>query len=250
MSRSIVGIIQARMGSTRLPGKSMMTLAGKPLIERVLERLSFVNEINNLVLAVPDTLEDKQLIKVASKMGIATFIGSEEDLVDRYYKAAIKFKADYIVRVPADNPVSHPTEIDRIIKHHISLQRPGFSSNLAEVFNSGYPDGIGAEIFDLELLEEVWIKESDLKKREHVHLNFFDYASQLQVNQDWCPISTIDSPLNWARPDIILDVNTQKQYDYMNELYSDLNDKNKLFTMSEIIPWHDARVRRVENHEL
>ena len=147
------------MGSTRLPGKSMMTLAGKPLIERVLERLSFVNEINNLVLAVPDTLEDKKLIEVASKMGIATFIGSEEDLVDRYYKAAIKFKADYIVRVPADNPVSHPTEIDRMIKHHISLQRPGFSSNLAEVFNSGYPDGIGAEIFDLELLEEVVIKE-------------------------------------------------------------------------------------------
>jgi spore coat polysaccharide biosynthesis protein SpsF len=241
MSQKVVGIIQARMGSQRLPGKSTLRLAGEPLVGRILERVIRSNFLDEVILAVPDTSENSVLIDIASSYSVKSFAGSENDLLDRYYQAAKKSEADYIVRIPADNPVSHSTEIDKIIAHHTSLGRAGFSTNLAEIQNSGYPDGIGAEIFDFGMLESVWAHREDPKKMEHVHLNFYDYSSQIAIDETWCPISTIKCPNQWARPDIILDVNTMDQYEYMADLYSDLYPINPNFTMDEIIPWHDKR---------
>jgi spore coat polysaccharide biosynthesis protein SpsF len=241
MSQKVVGIIQARMGSNRLPGKSMFNLAGEPLVGRILERVIKSELLDEVILAVPDTSENSVLVDLSSTYSVKSFSGSENDLLDRYFQAAKKYKANYVVRIPADNPVSHSTEIDKIIAHHISLGRAGFSTNLAQIQNSGYPDGIGAEIFDFEMLESVWGNRKDPKKMEHVHLNFYDYNSQIASDETWCPISTIKCPNKWARPDIILDVNTLEQYEYMADLYSDLYPINPNFTMDEIIPWHDKR---------
>jgi spore coat polysaccharide biosynthesis protein SpsF len=248
MSQKVVGIIQARMGSNRLPGKSILKLAGEPLVGRILERVVKSKFLDEVVLAVPDTPENSVLIDIASSYSVKSFAGSENDLLDRYYLSAKKYEADYVVRIPADNPVSHPTEIDKIIEHHISLGRAGFSTNLAEIQNSGYPDGIGAEIFDFEVLESVWGHRKDPERMEHVHLNFYDYSSQIAIDETWCPISTVKCPNRWARPDIILDVNTLEQYEYMADLYSDLYPVNPNFTMDEIIPWHDKRTTRKEQH--
>ena len=239
MSNTVAAIVQARMGSTRLPGKSLMLLAGAPLVGRVLERIRSATKIDKLILAIPDNIENDPLEALGKSYGVQIFRGSESDLVDRYYNAAKNLSCKYIVRIPADNPVPHGSEIDRIISHHLSLNRPGFSSNLAQVNGSRYPDGIGAEIFDFELLEEVSKDFSDRRKREHVHLNFFDYTSQKGVNEKWCPISTIPCPTEFARPDIILDVNTQVQFEYMAKLYRDLYHKNPNFDIKEIIKWHD-----------
>ena len=82
--------------------------------------------------------------------------------------------ADIVVRLPADNATPQPEEIDRIICHHLSLNRVGFSSNLSVIDNSGYPDGIGAEVFDFCLLKDVRETVTDSFKREHVHLKFFN----------------------------------------------------------------------------
>lgn len=239
MPSKVVGIVQARMGSTRLPGKSMFPLAGEPLLARVLQRIKKSQLMNEVVLAIPNTSENLTLIEVAEQLEVAVFLGSESNLLDRYYNAAKIYKADYVVRIPADNVVPHGLEIDRIIAHHLRLGRPGFSSNLAQVFNSGYPDGIGAEIFDFSLLEEAWTREVNPDKLEHVHLNFFDYASQQPVDANWCPVSTIDCPPDFARPDIVLDVNTQEQYDLMARMYNDLYPLNSDFNILEIIDWYD-----------
>jgi len=239
MSGKVVAIIQARMGSSRLPGKSMMKLAGEPLVGRVLERIKSSRLLDEIILAIPETPENKVLQALAERHQVKIFLGSENDLLDRYFQAARVAEAKYVVRIPADNPTPQGSEIDRIIQHHIHLNRPGFSSNLAQIFGSGYPDGIGAEIFDFDLLEEAWGKERDMQKREHVHLNFFDYGAQKAVDEKWCPISTIKCPNEFARPDIILDVNTLEQYKYMSKLYDDLYPNNPNFGIMEIIRWHD-----------
>jgi spore coat polysaccharide biosynthesis protein SpsF (cytidylyltransferase family) len=241
MSKKVVGIIQARMGSHRLPGKSILKLAGEPLVGRILERVIQSSLLDEVILAVPNTSENAVLVDIANSYSVKSFEGSEGDLLDRYYQSAKKSKADYVVRIPADNPVSHPTEIDKIISHHLSLGRSGFSTNLAEIRDSGYPDGIGAEIFDFEILESAWGNRSEPMKMEHIHLNFFDYSSQIAIDEAWCPISTVKCPTQWARPDIILDVNTLVQYEYIADMYSDLHPINPNFTMDEIIPWHDKR---------
>ena len=239
MSNKVAAIVQARMGSTRLPGKSLMLLAGKPLVGRVIERIRTATKIDKLILAIPDNIENNPLETLGKSYGVQIFRGSEIDLVDRYYNAAKNLSCKYVVRIPADNPVPQGSEIDRIIDHHLSLNRPGFSSNLAEIYGSRYPDGIGAEIFDFELLEEISADFSDSKKREHVHLNFFDYATQKAVDENWCPISTVQCPSDFARPDIILDVNTQIQFEYMANLYKELYPSNPNFNIKDIIKWHD-----------
>ena len=104
----VILILQARMGSSRFPGKSMMDLAGEPLVGRILERVKRCTRLDDIVLAIPDTEQDKPLQKLADRYGVKVFVGSENDLVDRYYQAALVNEADVIVRIPADNTTPQP----------------------------------------------------------------------------------------------------------------------------------------------
>lgn len=235
----VVLILQARMGSERLPGKSMMDLAGEPLVGRILERVKRCKSLDKIVLAIPDTDENNPLRETANEYNVKVFAGAEDDLVERYYQAALDSDANIVVRIPADNPTPEPQEIDRIIYHHLSLKRVGFSSNLSVINDSGYPDGIGAEVFDFCLLKDVRDTVKDSFKREHPHLNFFNYETGLAVNSDWCPISTVQCPINFRRPDLILDVNTKEQYIFMKELYEALYPSNPEFSIMDIISWYD-----------
>ena len=227
------------MGSSRLPGKSMMPLFGEPLVGRILERLKKCKQPDLIVLAIPNTKENLPLKHLGDLYNVKVFLGDENDVLSRYFYAAKLYSADLIVRFPADNPVPEPLEVDKIINHHIKLQRKGFSSNLAEIFNSGYPDGIGAEVFDFSLLEDAFKKPFSSNLREHVHLNFFDYSTQKIVDIDNCPVSTIKCPVEFNRPDLILDVNTIEQYNYMKSLYDYLYSINPNFHITDIIKWHD-----------
>ncbi len=232
-------IIQARMGSTRLPGKSMMPLAGEPLVGRILERIKRCKKIDEIVLAIPQTQENAVIKQLGESFGVKVFSGSEHDLLERYYQAAVWTQAEYVVRLPADNATPEPEEIDRIVDHHLALERRGFSSNLSVIDDSGYPDGIGAEIFDFSLLEEARERDPDLRQKEHVHLNFYDYTSNIAVDSSWCPISTIKCPPSFSRPDLILDVNTRAQYEFMKNLYEYLYPRNPQFHITDIIEWYD-----------
>ena len=101
----VVLILQARMGSARLPGKSMLGLAGAPLLARILERVRRSSQVHRIVVATTRNSEDDVLAGLAADQGVAAFRGAENDLVDRYYQAARAFGADAIVRLPADNAV-------------------------------------------------------------------------------------------------------------------------------------------------
>ena len=227
------------MGSTRLPGKSMMDLAGAPLVGRILERVKRCNKLDDIVLAIPDTEKDRVLMGLGESYGIKVFAGSENDLVERYYQAALWSNADIVGRLPADNAAPEPAEIDRIVDHHLSLGRRGFSSNLSVIADSEYPDGIGAEMFDFSLLEEARVRHIDPRQREHVHLNFYDYSNGQVVDAAWCPVTTIKCPEGFRRPDLILDVNTQEQYEFMCELYEYLYPINSQFHITDTIRWYD-----------
>jgi spore coat polysaccharide biosynthesis protein SpsF len=235
----VVLIIQARMGSTRLPGKSMMPLAGAPLVSRILERVKRCRRIDDIVLAIPDTPGDRVLEPLGREAGVQVFAGSENDLVERYYQAALRSRADIVGRLPADNATPEPAEIDRIADHHRALGRRGFSSNLSVIDDNGYPDGIGAEMFDFSLLAEARERHTDPVQREHVHRNFFDYAAPRAVDPAWCPISTVQCPKEFRRPDLVLDVNTQAQYEFMRELYDYLYPRNPRFHITDTIRWYD-----------
>ena len=240
----VVLILQARMGSIRLPGKSMMHLAGVPLVGRMLERVKRCKKIHQIILAVPDTSENLQLQLLGESYNVTVFAGSENDLVDRYFNAAMSVAADVVVRLPADNATPQWDQIDRIVDHHLSLGRPGFSSNICDFWNSGYPDGIGAEVFDFCLLQDVASKKLSSHNREHVHTNFFNYELGEPVDSDWCPVSTVQCPESFRRPDIILDINTQEQYLFLKSLYESLYPRDPNFEIADIIDWYDNEYQR------
>jgi spore coat polysaccharide biosynthesis protein SpsF len=235
----VVLIIQARMSSTRLPGKSMMPLADKPLVYRMVERLKKCKKIDEIVIATPDTPEDKILIELAKELKVSFFQGSLLDVRDRHLKCARQFKANYILRIPADNPIPDANEIDKLIQFHLSNNPNGFSSNLAQVNNSGYLDGVGAEMFSTELLEESLSRSSSETVKEHVHRNFFDYSTQKPVDKAWCPIASPIAPQEISRPDIILDVNTMEDYLKIKRIYDNLYPKDENFTTVDVINFID-----------
>jgi len=238
----IVLIIQARMSSIRLPGKSMMPLAGKPLVFRMVERLKNCKKIDEIVLAVPDQPEDQVLVDLAKELNVSFFKGSLFDVRERYLTCAKKFNADYIVRIPADNPISDASEIDKLIDFHMVDNPHGFSSNLAQVNDSGYLDGIGAEIFSTKLLKESMDRSSSETVKEHVHRNFFDYSTQSPVDSSWCPIASPKAPAELRRPDIILDVNTMDDYTKIKRIYDHLYPQNPNFTTVDVINFLDQGI--------
>ena len=237
-------IIQARMGSTRLPGKSTLDLAGKPLISRVIERVKKCLTFDEIVLAIPKGKKDDSLEHLGISNNVKVFRGSEDDLLERYYQTAKFYNAKFVARLPADNPVPEAKEIDKLINFHLKLNKKGFSSNLSPFFNSGYPDGIGIEVFDFSLLEHAYHSNNDPLKREHIHLNFFDYKTEKVVNSDWCPVSTIKCPKEYSRPDLVLDVNTKEEYLFIKEIYEYLYPKDPNFGILDIVNWYDNVYRK------
>jgi len=236
----VVLIIQARMSSTRLSGKSMMPLAGKPLVYRMVERLKKCKKIDEIVIATSNQPEDQVLVELAKELQVSYFQGNLLDVRDRYLKAAEKFQADFIIRIPADNPMPDSIEIDKLIEFHLEHNPIGFSSNLAQVNNSGYLDGIGAEIFSKKLLQESLARSDSETVKEHVHRNFFDYLTQTPVDASWCPIASPTAPAELRRPDIILDVNTLDDYHKIKRIYDHLYPQNPNFSTTDVIRFLDT----------
>ena len=238
----VVLIIQARMSSTRLPGKSMMPLADKPLVYRMVERLKKCKKVDEIIIATSDQPEDKVLVDLASELSVSSFQGNLLDVRDRYLKTAEKFKADFVIRIPADNPMPDANEIDKLIEFHLRNNPQGFSSNLAQVNNSGYLDGVGAEIFSTKLLKESVDRSNSDTVKEHVHRNFFDYSTQTPVDAFWCPIASPKAPEGLRRPDIILDVNTMDDYTKIKRIYDHLYPQNPNFTTEDVINFIDKGI--------
>lgn len=232
----VVAIIQARMSSTRLPGKSMICLAGKSLLQHVFSRVKKAKNVDEIVLATSDDPLNILLLDLANKCGIKTFIGSDDDLVERYYRTALQFKADYVVRIPADNPVIQGSEIDRIIKYSIE-NKLEFGSNIEPIYNNGYPDGIGAEVYSMGALTRLQKETSHPRNREHPHTYIHDNPDKFKVGSCKCPEE-------FSRPDIVLDINTPEDYLFMNALLTETMDCPQPLHIIDIIKWYNRNAHR------
>lgn len=232
-------IIQARMESKRFPGKMMKKLSNKTVLGHILERLKKCKKVKKIILCVPDNKKNLCLINVAKQEKINYFAGSHSNLVKRYYDAAKKFNIDPIIRIPGDNIIPEPKEIDKILIHHINQKNRVFSSNLTPFLDSGYPDGIGAEVFNFSLLEEISNLKLTKKQKEHVHINFIDYKKGIPANPKRNKISTIKCPKKYSRPEYSFDINYKHQYSLFKKMYCDLYIKKKYFNISDSIKWMD-----------
>ncbi len=158
-----VVIVQARMGSTRLPGKVMKAVQGRPLLGYLFDRLKLSQRIDQIVLATSTLSIDDVLEEYAEYEGVSCFRGSEHDVLSRYYHAAKKSKADLIVRITADCPLMDPALLDHALSLYDSTV--DYFSNTLE---RSYPRGLDIEIFPFRSLEKAYQNAKSLSDREHV----------------------------------------------------------------------------------
>lgn len=163
--KKVVAIIQARMGSSRLPKKTMAEICGKPLIQRILDRLEYCNTINELIIATTTDVADKVILEYAKQNGFLAFAGSVDDVLDRFYQSAKEINADIIVRITADDPFKDPKVIDMIVNQLLSNPILDYVSNTIE---PTFPEGIDVEVFTFQSLEIAWQESNLPSEREHV----------------------------------------------------------------------------------
>jgi glutamate-1-semialdehyde 2,1-aminomutase len=161
----IVAIVQARMGSTRMPNKVMQLVSAEiPMIEVLLSRLSQSKEIEQIVLATSLDPRNQPLIEHVSKLGYPIYQGSENDVLDRYFQVALKYCPDIVVRITGDCPLIDPKLVDLVIRTYKS----GDADYVSNVFPPTYPDGLDVEVFSFSALKTAWEKARATPEREHV----------------------------------------------------------------------------------
>lgn len=167
-------IIQARMGSERLPGKVMMEIGGKPMLYYVINQVKHCKDVEKIIVATTTLKEDDIIFDYVKSLKIETFRGSPLDVLDRYYQCAKKNKAKKIIRITADDPLVDPHVISKCIKKFESADYDYVSNTIKKngndwVFDSnGFPIGIAMEVFSFEALERAWNMTKKPSDREHV----------------------------------------------------------------------------------
>lgn len=159
-------IVQARMASTRLPGKILKTVLGKPLLEYQIERLKRVKLKDEIVIATTTKDTEEPIIELCERLNVPYFRGSEEDVLSRYYWAAQQNHADLVIRITSDCPIIDPAIIDKVIEYYLihSNQFDYVSNTLERTF----PRGMDTEVFSFKALSEAYNEAKDESEREHV----------------------------------------------------------------------------------
>lgn len=178
-------LIQARCGSTRLPGKVMLDLCGKPALQRVVERVQRSCHADEVIVITSIPKSNLPLIKLCVEMGIRVFVGSEEDVLDRYWQAAKLFHPEYVVRITADCPLFDWRYLDMAIEQ--MQEDTDYMTEMTETF----PDGEDIEIIKFSALKQAWEEAKMTSEREHVTLYIKNHPDKFHIQNLECPISGI-----------------------------------------------------------
>ena len=223
LEMNIVAIIQARMGSTRLPGKTMMKILGKPMLWYSVARAKAAKSISRVVVATTTEERDRPIFDYCTKNGIDCYRGSEQDVLDRYYQAAKIFKADTIVRVTSDCPLVDPNVIDLALK--------GLNGGKYDYVKTGksWPNGIGTvEIAGFGVLERAWRDAKLPGEREHV-------MPYIYTHPELFKIKTIDYKKDCSG--IVLSVDTKPQLEAVAKIIGALGKGGLSFTTADILAY-------------
>ena len=210
------------MGSSRLPGKILMPLAGKPALFHVVDRLGYAKLLDKIVVATTNEKADDQVEDFCKKNHFFCFRGSEDDVLDRYFQSAKEYNADIIIRITGDCPLADPALVDEVVQYFLDNDFDYVSNTIKPT----YPDGLDTEVFSFESLEKAW-KEADLKsEREHV-------TPYIWKNPDKFKIANVQndvdlSYLRWT-------VDKKEDMELVQQIYKHLYKEGYIFYMKDIL---------------
>jgi spore coat polysaccharide biosynthesis protein SpsF len=234
-----VAIIQARMGSSRLPGKVLLDLAGKSMIQHVIERTQRAQTVDAVLIATTSDPSDDPVAAFAASMEAPCYRGSLHDVLDRYYQAAKTHQAEVVVRITADCPLIDPAVIDetvRLVTHHSALITDFACNRLPPPFTRSFPIGLDVEACTFAALERAWRESTETFHREHVMPFLYENVtlSPAKLITDYCLLSTGTSPRGFRiaqlhhTPDygsLRWTVDTPEDLTFMREIFARLEGK-------------------------
>ncbi|MBI2358467.1 MAG: glycosyltransferase family protein [Deltaproteobacteria bacterium] len=228
MKPAVCAIIQARIGSSRLPGKVLRRIDGKPLLGLMLERSAFARGLDQVIVATTDATADNAIARLCDDLGVSCFRGSENDVLDRYYAAATEFCAEAVVRLTSDCPLIDPAVIDHVVAE---FNKGGFDyvSNTAPL-PSTWPDGMDVEVFSFEALRSAWRQAVKPSDREHVTFYLWKNPTRFRVHRVDC-----ERDLSEYR----LTVDYQQDFELVEAVFRALYPSNPAFTIDDITAYLD-----------
>jgi spore coat polysaccharide biosynthesis protein SpsF len=218
----IVGIVQARMNSTRLPGKVMLPILGSPMLARQLERLGRARHIDRLIVATTADPSDDPVAALAKDLSIGFYRGSIDDVLDRYFHAAAPHQPSHVVRLTADCPLADWELIDRTVQ--FALQ--GGFDYASNTLRPTWPDGLDVEVMTFAALDAAWREARSPVEREHV-------TPFLVARPERFPHGSLEhdvdlSALRWT-------VDEARDYEFVSEVYEALYPDKPAFTTEDIL---------------
>ena len=221
----IGAIVQARTGSSRLPGKVLLKLpynSDKTVLEQVLERLKKAKTLDDIVVATTEKEEDNRIVEVAKKVGVKTFRGSEKDVLSRYYLAAKQYGFDVVVRITSDCPCIDPKIVDEVVEYHLE-KKADYTRN------EGFPRGLDVEVINFSALEIAYCNAKRDFEREHVCPYIYTTAPER------FKIEYYKAPKRLNRPDIRITLDTEEDYALLCCVFDKLYYENPLFSAEDIV---------------
>jgi spore coat polysaccharide biosynthesis protein SpsF len=218
----ISGILQARMSSTRLPGKVLLPILGKPMLERQIERVLRASSIDRLIVATTTEGADDAIASLAAELGIDTYRGSVDDVLDRFYRAAAPSRPSHVVRLTADCPLADWTLIDQAVQRALS----GGFDYVSTALKPTWPDGLDAEVVAFEALETAWREARSLVEREHVTPFIVNQPHRFRhASID----SVVDlSAMRWT-------VDEPRDFEFVSRVYEALYPSDPAFTTEDVL---------------
>lgn len=230
--KNCCAIIQARFGSTRLPGKILKPLAGQPMLWHVWKRLTYANRIGKIIVATTTLPEDDIIEKFCTENKIPFLRGSANDVLSRYYEAAIKFKADPIVRITSDCPLIDPEIVDRMIEAFMKLNELRIFDYLSNSIHRTFPRGLDVEIFSFRVLRKAYFQSAQGYEREHVTPFIYEHPKLFKVKN--FPNQKDYSFHRWT-------VDTEEDFKLIEEIYNSLYQPGKIFLFQDILKLFEQR---------
>lgn len=225
-------VLQARLGSKRLPGKVLLPAAGRPMLEILVERLRRARRVSQIILATSDAPTDRALVVEAERLGLPCFVGSEDDVLARYLGAVRQYDLPAVVRITGDCPLMDPAVVDAAIERFLALG-PDYLSNVRP---RSYPDGLDVEVISAAALERTDRECRDPSLREHVTLYIARHPERFEHAALPHPDAARLAPLRWT-------LDTEADYRFLKAVIEALLPEKPDFDMDDVL---DLLARRPE----
>jgi spore coat polysaccharide biosynthesis protein SpsF len=225
----LIATIEARMTSTRLPGKVLSLAAGKPMLELMVERLRFVRELDQIVIATTINRTDDVIEALARELGVGVWRGSEDDVLSRVMEAAKTHRADILVQLTGDCPLIDPRIVSRVIAEY---RRAG-ADYVSNVLMRSYPIGMDTQVYAAAILEDVARRADEPRYHEHPSLYIYKHPQAYSL-------ANVLAPPAETRPEMRLTLDTPEDLEVIRAIFAALRPRALDFPLSDMLAFLDA----------